>query len=221
LLAITSIGASATTKSKAPTSCPAALATVTPEYIPFLREQGVTLEVPSIVYIVETVEAGHLAALEHFGLYPERKGMSGACSKGPPNISYPSGSDCVIDISVEWFNQFTKSLSIGPEIGQLTTSTEYATMTVAEYLFAVGIEETIHHMQDIKHPKTHATLKPGLNRFTMGRDLYILTSFEVEARQMVDQVLIDLGRRPVWTQMEATLRARFPHTYGKTDLIED
>ena len=79
-------------------------------------------------------------------------------------------------------------------------------MLFEDYLVAAGIEETIHHFQDIGHPNLQTRL-PKVEGYDSGNPLVmILSEHEVEARTKVDEILRLNGRTSIWEGYDQYLR---------------
>ncbi len=99
-------------------------------------------------------------------------------------------------------------LNIGlPETGENMVS-------FSDWLIAAGIEETIHLLQDIGHPRLKAKL-PGEGYMQLSKLDQILSEHETEARQFTDKILPTIGINPMWGQLDVYLQQTYPARYGK------
>ena len=112
-----------------------------------------------------------------------------------------------VSVSVEDFIGYHVDAGVK---GQYIFNVEFPT-----FLFIAGIEESVHHLQYIQHPKVTSRIL-NFSKYHLLTPLEkVLCSHEVEARGIADSVLINEGRQPIWKRFDEYMKNNFSDKYNK------
>lgn len=190
-----------------------------------LHSWGISLDDASLDFIFGTMEKGVELTKDYFKIYRDT-GLFFNCPSRTNKLGYTPliKAICVpqpflhgiaeLNLSTEQLKDHKKELGIG---NLHTFQIPYST-----YFLTVGIEETIHHFQDLRLGCVNARL-PKTTKME-GYDNIpeidkLLSEHEVEARTLTDKILRTRGLKPIWTEYDAILKLVFPNKYNKPILL--
>lgn len=186
-----------------------------------IHKAGVVLDDDSLSFIAETLLRGMAFTEIFFNIYGDRE-LSLECSKKGKGIGYNRDSKA-ISIPTPYLNIIAGLNLSAEELKNYDTRMDLEAclipMSYPEYFFCVGIEETIHYLQDIGHPAMKARLpstEEAEDRFRkLSKIDKILSEPEVEARTLTDKILEANGESPIYAKYDEILKQKFPDKYNK------
>jgi len=179
-----------------------------------LHERGMALQDDVLDAIVAAIESGVDWASSFFRT---EETLSFIASDNQDWLGHAPDQKA-INLPLPWLN-WVASVARTPDALAsfcLTVRVDDFRMEVSfqEYLKAAGIEEMIHHLQDVGHPLVQATLPRVAGS---GRSFHLamaLSAHEVEARRLTDEILVARKQCPLWSDYDSYLLRVYRDRYG-------
>ncbi len=129
-----------------------------------------------------------------------------------------STRDDAISLSLSHLNQAASRASQLEYKDQLIMFIPDVFYIIVKYIYwlrLLGREATIHRYQKIGNPLLHKQF-PDTLPASVSRKALILSDVEVEARNIIDVIIRQLGENPIWENVDTYFSKNYPQYYNKS-----
>jgi hypothetical protein len=185
-----------------------------PDYA-LLHENGLLLSESDFASIVQEISKGVHDARKFLKTDADA-GQKFVITDEIGAIGYSAKADA-INIRMDYLNLVATNSTLIAYRDQLVCFVPDKFYMILKYLHWMrlfGIEETVHYYQRHGNSLLHAAFPENFPAELSPKSL-LLSDIEVEARSMVDNILIAGGEQPIWKPVDAFLKSNYQQYYNK------